>query len=56
MLSIDRTIARDRQAAIRQALARLERLPDTEVWSHDAPLTPDARAAFKPDDRARCCR
>ena len=56
MLSIDRTIGWDRQAAIRQALARLDRLPNTEVWSHDAPVTPDARAAFRPADRARCCR
>jgi hypothetical protein len=56
MLSIDRTIGWDRQAAIRHALARLERLPNTDVWSHDAPVTPDERVAFRPADRARCCR
>jgi len=52
MLSIDRTIGWDRQAAIRQALARLDRLPNTEVWSHDAPVPPEERAAFRPADRA----
>jgi hypothetical protein len=54
MLSIDRTLGWDRQAAIRHALARLERLPNTDVWSHDAPVAPDERAAFRQADRARC--
>jgi hypothetical protein len=56
MMSIDRTTGWDRQAAIRHALARLERLPNAEVWSHDASITPDERAALRPADRARCCR
>jgi hypothetical protein len=56
MMSIVRTTGWDRQAAIRQALARLERLPNAEVWSHDAPVTRDERAAFRPTDRERCCR
>jgi hypothetical protein len=56
MLSVDSTIGWDRQAAIRHALARLERLPNTDVWSLDAPVTPDERIAFRPADRARCCR
>lgn len=56
MLSIDRTIGWDRQAAIRHALARLERLPNTDVWSHGAPVTQDERVAFRPADRARAGR
>jgi hypothetical protein len=50
-MSIDGTTRWDRHAAIRHAIARLERLPNTEQWSHDAPVNPDERAALRPTDR-----
>jgi hypothetical protein len=53
-MSVDRTASWDRQAAIRHALARLERLPAVELWSQDAPAKPDECATFSPADRARC--
>ena len=52
-MSVDRTHGWDRQAAIRQALARLERLRDIGPWSQEASAKPDERAAFGPIDRVR---